>query len=353
MIRSIKVIGAGLIGTSLGLQMKSQGCAVEMIDIDLNNAKLAQELVKGVALDDPEMVIVCVPAAVTADVVLQMLKDYPEAIICDLASVKSNVINQVYALSGVHQNYVSLHPMAGREISGVESARADLFQGRAWIGIDSGNLEPKIKAKVVELAQICGGSIYWMSAGEHDLAVAQISHLPQILSSLLGTQLTNISPDILNLAGAGLRDVVRLAASDAKLWGQIVTMNSDVLTPLLENTITQLTQLKNSIDEGNAGEIADFFKKGKVGKQKIPGKHGGVARQYSYLPIVIDDKPGELARIFILCSQISVNIEDLTIEHSPGQETGLITLALNQDDGEKLSSHLESAGFAVHPIKNR
>jgi prephenate dehydrogenase len=95
------------------------------------------------------------------------------------------------------------------------------------------------------------------------------------------------------------------------------------------------------------------MEKGNRGKNKIPGKHGEKARDYSYLPIVIDDKPGELARIFNECANISVNIEDLSIEHSPGQETGLITLALSDADCVKLSAHLGNLGFKVHQGKNR
>jgi prephenate dehydrogenase len=100
-------------------------------------------------------------------------------------------------------------------------------------------------------------------------------------------------------------------------------------------------------------EIEDFLKKGREGKDKIPGKHGAKPRNYAFLPIVIDDKPGQLAIIFNECAKIAVNIEDLSIEHSPGQETGLITLALSESDCIKLSEHLEKLGFKVHPTKNR
>ena len=99
--------------------------------------------------------------------------------------------------------------------------------------------------------------------------------------------------------------------------------------------------------------MIDFINQGKIGKNKIPGKHGAKNRDYSYLPIVIDDKPGELARIFNECAKVLVNIEDLSIEHSPGQETGLITLALSGDDCQRLSNHLEKSGFKVHQPKNR
>jgi prephenate dehydrogenase len=105
----------------------------------------------------------------------------------------------------------------------------------------------------------------------------------------------------------------------------------------------------DSLDEPS--KIAQFIIDGQKGKALIPGKHGGKAREYSYLPIVIDDKPGQLGAIFNECAAMDVNVEDLIIEHSPGQLSALITLALSHSDAEKLSSHLSSIGWNVHPIR--
>jgi prephenate dehydrogenase len=87
---------------------------------------------------------------------------------------------------------------------------------------------------------------------------------------------------------------------------------------------------------------------GNRGRAMIPGKHGSSSRDYTYLPVVIEDKPGQLAALFEECAKANVNVEDLTIEHSPEQFTGLITLALSSDDAEKLFLHLENAGWKVH-----
>jgi prephenate dehydrogenase len=93
------------------------------------------------------------------------------------------------------------------------------------------------------------------------------------------------------------------------------------------------------------------MRKGRDGRNLIPGKHGGKAREYTYVPIVIDDKPGQLGAIFNECAAMSVNVEDLAIEHSPGQLNALITLALSAEDAVKLSNHLSSIGWNVHPIR--
>ena len=195
--------------------------------------------------------------------------------------------------------------------------------------------------------------LYWLTSREHDETVALLSHLPQILSSLLASKLNDVDPNRLNLAGQGLRDVTRLAASDSKLWAQILTSNKDSIQPLLKDFIASLTKLQDSLNSTNQDQVVAILNRGVEGKARIPGKHGAKNRDYSFLPIVIDDKPGQLASIFNECAKVDVNIEDLSIEHSPGQETGLITLSLSAQDCEKLSEHLISKGFRVHPTKNR
>lgn len=353
MIQSIRVVGAGLIGTSIGLKMKSLGCKVEIIDTDTNSMNLAQDLVKSEKLSEPELIIIAVSVDANVKVVIEQINNNPNSIVCDLASVKSDLLLQVEKLSAHPENFVSLHPMAGREVNGAENSRADLFEGRAWIGISDSLKNKKNKEIIESFVSGCGGVLYWLTSKEHDETVALLSHLPQILSSLLASKLNDVDPNKLNLAGQGLRDVTRLAASDAKLWAQILTSNKDSIQPLLEDFIASLTKLQESLSSINQDQVAVILKRGVEGKARIPGKHGAKNRDYSYLPIVIDDKPGQLASIFNECAKVDVNVEDLSIEHSPGQETGLITLSLSAQDCEKLSEHLISKGFRVHPTKNR
>jgi prephenate dehydrogenase len=235
--------------------------------------------------------------------------------------------------------------MAGREMGGAESARADLFQGRAWI-VDSQGVDSDVRAWATELIEILGAHLVDLDSSEHDKAVALISHLPQLVSSLLAKQLIGGDASWLELAGAGLRDTTRIAASDSKLWREIITANRAALEPLLKSLRSDLETLISSLDDESS--IAKLIEAGQEGRSRIPGKHGGKAREYTYLPIVIEDKPGQLAALFDECAKASVNVEDLSIEHSPGQFTGLITLALSEIDAAKLSEHLKSHGWSVH-----
>jgi prephenate dehydrogenase len=207
-------------------------------------------------------------------------------------------------------------------------------------------VDPSLLAAGLWIIEALGATPVAMSAAEHDRAVALVSHLPQAVASLLAGQLILGEKNDLDLAGSGLRDTTRIAASKADLWDEILSSNAEQLLPLLISLQSDLGALVEALQNGRS--VAAFIEKGNTGRAKIPGKHGGAAREYTYLPVVIEDKPGQLAALFNECASAKVNIEDLTIEHSPGQFTGLITLALSQSDAQILSDHLIGSGWNVH-----
>ena len=349
MLGKVRIVGSGLIGTSLGLGLVQRGIAVEMVDSDPLAQALANDLTGGVVVVDPELVILALPTSGLSQVIKSEIAINPQSTFMDVGSVKSEVVLQVKTFTGLSTRFLPTHPMAGREIGGAGSARADLFQGRSWILTPEADCAPESKNLVLELITILGATPIELSAEDHDAAVAKISHLPQIAASLVAKQLTGTPAEWMELAGQGLRDTTRIAGSDEKLWKEIIYSNRAEISELLISLQNDLTQMIKSLDDPT--KIADLIAAGRDGKAMIPGKHGGKAREYSYLPIVIDDKPGQLGAIFNECAAMQVNVEDLNIEHSPGQLSALITLSLSADDADKLSAHLTSIGWNVHPVR--
>ena len=349
MVRSVRIVGAGLIGTSIGLALAAKNIAVEMIDIDSRNQALAQDLTGGVSIADPELIILATPLRALSQVINEQYELNPNSTFMDVCSVKNEPLAKVKASKLPLKQFVGTHPMAGREVGGAESARADLFLSRSWIITPDAQSDPDAIAKVKSLIQLLGATCVELDAISHDAAVARVSHLPQITATLLASSLHGVSPEWLDLAGAGLRDTTRIAASDENLWKEIINSNSQEIKGLLTNLHNELGAIIDAVDDPE--KIAAFMRKGRDGRNLIPGKHGGKAREYTYVPIVIDDKPGQLGAIFNECAAMSVNVEDLVIEHSPGQLNALITLALSADDAVKLSNHLSSIGWNVHPVR--
>ena len=349
MLGKVRIVGSGLIGTSIGLGLVQRGIAVEMVDSDPSAQALARDLTGGVVVVDPDLVIFALPTSGLSQVIQSEIAINPQSTFMDVGSVKNEVVLQVKTFSGLSTRFLPTHPMAGREIGGASSARADLFQGRSWILTPEPDCAPESKNLVLELITLLGATPIELSALDHDAAVAKISHLPQIAASLVAKQLAGTPAEWMELAGQGLRDTTRIAGSDEKLWKEIIYSNRAEISELLISLQNDLTQMIKSLDD--PAKIAELIAAGRDGKAMIPGKHGGKAREYSYLPIVIDDKPGQLGAIFNECAAMQVNVEDLNIEHSPGQLSALITLSLSADDAEKLSAHLTSIGWNVHPVR--
>ena len=344
--KSVRIVGAGLIGTSIGLALKAAGTSVQFVDVDAKAELLANDLVKCGKLDNPDLVIIATPPSSFKSVVEREANLNPQAILMDIGSVKTKPVVEVSTLEGLLYRFCGTHPMAGREVSGAVSARADLFLDRAWVITPTVETSAEAKAMVLEVIAACGAQVVEMSAKDHDERVALISHLPQTISSLLAAQLSSANSEALALAGGGLRDTVRIAGSDPKLWGEILAANEAALLPLLISLQSDLSELISAAN--GPAKWESLVAAGRVGKSAIPGKHGGKSREYSYLPIVIDDRPGQLGSLFNACAKADVNIEDLALEHSPGQLTAVITLAIAPEDIGRLSQSLTKDGWNVH-----
>ena len=349
MLSKVRIVGSGLIGTSIGLGLVQRGIAVEMVDSDPSAQSMAKDLTGGVVVEDPDLVVLALPTSLLSQVIEREIHLNPQSTFMDVGSVKNEVVLQVKTFSGLSTRFLPTHPMAGREIGGASSARADLFQGRSWILTPEPDCAPESKSLVLEMIKHLGATPIELTALDHDAAVAKISHLPQIAASLLAKQLSGTPAEWMELAGQGLRDTTRIAGSDESLWKEIIYSNRAEISELLISLQNDLTQMIAALDD--PAKIAELIAAGRDGKAMIPGKHGGKAREYSYLPIVIDDKPGQLGAIFNECAAMQVNVEDLNIEHSPGQLSALITLSLSAHDAEKLSAHLTSIGWNVHPVR--
>jgi len=349
--RRILVVGAGLIGTSIALALRQIGSEVQICDLDPKAQSLAQDLIGSGAQDvagDYDLIIIATPVATVFEVLIAEYKRYPQSTFIDVGGVKSELIRQVEQFPELASRFCATHPMAGREISGPTSAQSDLFEGRAWILTETQFTEPELTAAVAALISDLGATPYRLSAHEHDHVIAGISHLPQLISSMLAHTLVDLTDDSLLLAGQGLRDVSRLAASSGELWSQLLIANRDQVLSGLARISASLSQLVESISRQDDKEIKAFIDQGATERARIPGKHGAKPRKYSYLPVVIQDQPGQLAALFQECALAKVNVEDLAIEHSPGQQTGLITLALSDADALILQEHLLANGWAAH-----
>ncbi|MCU1441235.1 MAG: prephenate dehydrogenase [Rhodoglobus sp.] len=351
----VRIVGTGLLGASIGHGLVARGVDVILHDASRANVSLAIDYGAGrapVARDDPVLVVVAVPPDATAEVVAAELRAWPAATVTDVASVKAGILTELEAEGADTSRYVGSHPLAGRERGGAISARADLFIGRPWvICVDASNRGELARRRLVEdLVLDLGAFPVEMTADEHDASVALVSHVPQVVSTLLARRLGGASEPAIGLAGGGLRDTTRIASSDPELWVQILGANAEQVTAILkayrDDLDTVLAALDDPAAPGARRTIAEVLAGGNAGVARIPGKHGQ-ANHFSQLVIMVDDKPGEIGRLLTEIGEAGVNLEDLRLEHSPGAQIGLAEISVLPEVEERLAKELEARGWKI------
>jgi prephenate dehydrogenase len=359
-VRTALVIGTGLIGTSAGLALSQRGVTVHLADPNPEQARTAAAL--GAGTDEApagpvDLAIVAAPPAHVADVLADaMLRGVARGYL-DVASVKGGPRRELEARGLDLAPYIGTHPMSGREKSGPLAATGDLFEGRPWVLTPTRDTDTEVLNLALELVSHCRAVPVVMDADAHDRAVALVSHMPHLVSSLVAARLENAEESAVRLCGQGIRDVTRIAASDPGMWIDILSANpgpvADLLTDVaadLEETVQALRALQSADDhkrrEGGTG-IEDVLRRGNAGQIRVPGKHGSAPRAYEVVAVLIDDQPGQLARIFADAGMAGVNIEDVRIEHATGQQAGLVQLMVEPKAAPVLSAALRERGWAI------
>lgn len=349
----VRIVGTGLLGTSIGLALSERGVDVSLADASPASLALAVDYGAGRPAgehDEPRLVVVCVPPDVTAAVVAAELAAHPSALVTDVASVKLAPLEQLRELGADLSRYLGSHPMAGRERGGPIAARADLFIGRPWVIAGHDGIRYTDGGPIEDLILDLGATPIEMTAEEHDRSVALVSHVPQVVSSLMAARLAEASDAAAGLAGQGVRDVTRVAASDPALWVQILGANAgpvhEALVALRADLDGVIGALEDPTASGARRAVAEALAAGNAGVARLPGKHG-TRTQFASIVVMIDDRPGELGRLLVEIGEIGVNMEDLRLEHSPGAQIGLAEIAVLPEAEQRLSEELERRGWRI------
>jgi prephenate dehydrogenase len=353
LIGPVRVVGVGLLGASIGLGLRAKGIDVILADASPTHLAIAVDYGAGRPAepgDRPQLIVVCVPPDVTADVVAAELDAFPDAIVTDVASVKLAVYDDLKARGADLSRYIGTHPMAGRERGGPMSGRADLFVGRPWVVAAHGGMSYQDGSAIDDLILDLGATHVELTPEQHDAAVALVSHVPQVVSSLMARRLINAPHASVNLAGQGIRDITRVAASDPELWVQILGQNAAPVAEILRGYRDDLDRFIDALDNmdapGARRRVAEELFGGNTGVERLPGKHG-VDRRYSSLIVMIDDRPGQLARLFNDVGEAGANIEDLRLEHSPGAQIGLAEISVLPEVQQHLTDELAARGWRI------
>jgi prephenate dehydrogenase len=299
----------------------------------------------------PDIVVVATPPDVAARVIASALEDYPNATVTDVASVKTRLLEAVRELATGTQldRYIGCHPMAGREKSGAIAAQSDLFTARPWVICSDEDTPADRLGEVIAMAEDTGASVLHLDPRIHDAAVAKVSHVPQVVASLVASQLRHAPLEEISLAGQGLRDVTRIAASDPGLWTQILTGNAEEVRSVLVDLRTELDEVISALElgPGSTGLLAKAIALGNEGHDRIPGKHGQPPTTYAVVTILVPDTPGTLARLFKDIGDLGVNVEDFRMDHASGRKLGMVDVSVVPAIQQELEIGLLSKGWQI------
>jgi prephenate dehydrogenase len=351
----VHIIGTGLVGSSAGLALRAAGAEVLLSDRDPNQARLAAQLGAGrvaQAGERADLALLAVPPRALPGALMQAQRRDLADTYSDVTSIQTEPRAEAEAQGCRVDRFVGGHPMAGRERSGPFAAHPDLFRGRPWVLCADARTEPDAVALVERMVRCCGAEPVRLSAEQHDSAVALVSHAPQALASALASELLAAPAEAIALAGAGLRDMTRIAASDPRLWTDILTGNADELAAVLDRLAARLAGLAETLRDGPrpaaAEAVTELVTAGNAGVRRLPGKHRGPREEFVVVPVAVPDTPGQLAAILAEAAGAGLNVEDLALEHAPGQPLGIAELYVVPEQADRLAEVLRRAGWTVH-----
>lgn len=255
-MKSVAVIGVGLIGGSLVKDIKRLHPACEIIGLDYNDEHLSKALElslidrKGTKADlsDVDLAIIAIPV----DQILKSIDDIlnhvgENTVVVDVGSTKSAICLQVKD-HPKRRNFLAAHPIAGTEFSGPEAAHEGLFEGKTNIICEVEKTAFKLQEKVLRLFSDLGMRIRYMDPKAHDKHIAYVSHLSHISAFMLGKTVIEEEQnerDIFDLAGSGFESTVRLAKSSPEMWTPIFKQNKINVIQTLESYISHLQNFKD------------------------------------------------------------------------------------------------------------
>ena len=272
-IRSVAIIGLGLLGGSIGLAVKARGLPVVTTgwdrDASVRERAAARGLVGTVcetaeeAVTNADLVILCVPVGAMGDAARAIAPGLaPHAIISDVGSSKAAVAEALAeALPGA--TVIPAHPVAGTEQSGPDAGFATLFAGRWCIITPPDGCDPAALEALSAFWSQLGSKVELMDAAHHDLVLAVTSHIPHLIAyTIVGTasDLEDVTQsEVIKYSAGGFRDFTRIAASDPVMWRDVFLTNRQAVLEMLGRFTEDLTALQRAIRSGDGDTLFDLF----------------------------------------------------------------------------------------------
>ncbi|HVP03580.1 MAG TPA: prephenate dehydrogenase/arogenate dehydrogenase family protein [Solirubrobacteraceae bacterium] len=347
---TVAVIGTGLIGGSVGMAARRrlgarvrgtgrrapQGVELGALDQACADA--------GTALDGADVAVVCAPVDVLPEVTRDVLAAAPQACaVTDVGSTKRGVV----AAAGGDERFVGGHPLAGAEVSGVEHAREDLFDGATWYLTPQPTTSGVLLERVHRLLTGIGARPHVVDPADHDRMMAAVSHLPHVLANALVAQAAGaLGGERMPATGPSFRDATRVAGANPDIWTGIYRANSDALMGELDGTIEHLQAVRAALAADDAQALERWQREAGERRRALleAGLAGGPVRE---LRAAVPNRPGVIADIALTLGREGVNITDMALSPSPDNSSGVVALWVPEGHADRAIGLIAGLGIPV------
>jgi prephenate dehydrogenase len=352
----VAVLGVGLIGGSIGLGARGRlGAEVAGFDPDGELLERAAELgaidtaAAGIeqACEGAEIVFCAAPVATLPALAASALAATGEGVaVTDVGSVKREVLARL----GTEPRFIGGHPLAGAETSGVENARANLFEGARWYLTPTPQTEGVLYDRVQRAVAELGARPQAIEAEAHDRLMATVSHLPHVLANVLVAQaetaLTEES-ERLPEVGPSFRDATRVAGANPAIWGDIFIGNREAVASEIDAVAARLQQAAELLRAGDSDAVAGWHSEAAERRRRLleADLTGGPLQE---LRVMVTNEPGVVAEIALALGRAGVNIEDMALYPAADMTSGAISLYIaGSEEAERAEKLLHELGHDV------
>lgn len=355
----IAVLGVGLVGGSIGLAARRRlGARVAGLDAVPENLERGLELgaldiaagTLAEACEGADVVFCAAPVGALPELAEAALAaSGDDAVVTDVGSTKRELVER---LAGAPQvgRFIGGHPLAGAETSGVENARAELFDGARWYLTptegSSGLHYDRLQRTVAEL----GARPQAIDAAAHDRMMATVSHLPHVLADALASRAAEAlaaESERLPEVGPSFRDTTRVAGANPAIWRDILHANRDAVAGEIEAVVARLGEAARLLRAGDADGIDAWHRGAGEDRRRLLGA-GLAGGPVTELRLAVENRPGTVAEIALALGRAAVNIEDMALYPAPDMRTGAISLwVAGADEAERAAAVVRDLGHSV------
>lgn len=356
-IKSVSIIGLGLIGGSIAKSLKVSGFPISISAYDLPDILETAYLENAIdrklntieeALES-ELIFLCLPLNSSIEVFKTLSPKLTEKnLITDVCGVKS-IFHNEWKDCGSKGFYAGGHPMTGKEKGGFENSDSLLFENSIYI------LTNEAKEffgwnDFIEILHALGARVALLNPKVHDIVVASVSHLPQLVAvSLINSaNLKDSDINFYDYAAGGFRDMTRIASSAFDIWEPVVKQNKDKILSALDSFHEELHEMRKLISEERFKLLADKFESARIMRDEIPKNTKGMISQLYDVFVYVKDQPGEISKISTALFEKNINIKDMELLKIREGMGGTFRLAFSTPEEAKLAKQVvESIGFST------